>query len=75
MEAHLLRTLSDCGEPVVSAPPPAGVESNPALQLEEGPWHILMNHAAASVDQLRVSSPESDDSKDGKSRPLVLPVP
>lgn len=60
MEAHLLRTLSDCGEPVTAQPP----ARDPLLQ--EQPWHILVNHAAASVDQLRVSSPESDASKDGK---------
>ena len=63
MEARLLRTVSDNGEPqlVGQAGEPA---ADPLPGLES--WQILVQDAAASVDQLRVSSPESDTSKDGK---------
>ena len=32
----------------------------------EESWQMMVYHAAAGVDQLRVSSPESDASKDGR---------
>ena len=59
MEAHILRTLSDNGEPLVVEP-----REEPSVE----PWQQLMvQHASASSAQLEAPSPESEvSSKDGK---------
>ena len=56
MEAHILRTLSDCGEPHIAEP-----REVPDVE----PWQqFMVQHGAG---QLEASSPESEvSSKDGK---------
>lgn len=59
MEAHLLRTLSDCGEP-------SGLGSGELERPGRESWQVMVRRASVGVDQLRVSSPDSDSSKDGR---------
>ena len=64
MEAHLLRTLSDSGDPREAPAHP--VEPTAEDQGLEA-WQRLVQHGASvNGDPLAVSSPDSDTSKDGK---------